>query len=172
MSARWCWLFSATLHLMPLAASAAAGVQAPVTPVPGAVAREASVAGCTLLLAEHRSERELLRVGWPERSLRVSFVHSVLGTPVQDFYVWRDHAWVLVEERFEGQGYGLPHTAAAGERWAQDGPTTRLLLNRNVMPLVIRPLPSQDMRVQLDDGRQWRLADLSTQAIELQARGC
>ena len=117
-------------------------------------------------------ERELLRLDWPSRTLRVAFVHSVLGTPVEDRYVWRDAGWRLVEERFEGQGYGLPHAAAEGERWMADGTSTRLLLNRTVMPLVIRPLPAQDMRVQLDDGRNWRLGHLSTQAIELQARGC
>jgi hypothetical protein len=132
----------------------------------------AASAACTLVLREHRSEQALLRAPWPQRELRVGFVHSVLGTPVEDHYVWRDAAWHLVEERFEGQGYGLPNAAAAGEQLITDGAVSRLLLNRRVMPLVIRPLPAQQMRMSLPDGRQWRLGDLSTQAIELSTEDC
>jgi hypothetical protein len=127
---------------------------------------------CTLLLSEHRSERPLLQAPWSTRTLRVSFVHSVLGTPVEDHYVWRDGGWVLVEERFAGEGYGLPHAPAAGEQWLRQDGRTRLLLNRSVMPLVIRPLPAQQMALHLDDGRHWRLAELSAQAIELRTQGC
>lgn len=125
-----------------------------------------------LVLREHRSERMLLRTSWPQRELRVDFVHSVLGTPVEDHYRWREGTWQLIEERFEGQGYGLPHEAAAGETLVREGQRTRLLLNRRVMPLVIRPLPAQRMRLSLPDGRQWRLGDLSSQAIELTTEDC
>ena len=135
-------------------------------------AHATTAAVCTLVLREHRSEQLLLRAPWPQRELRVDFVHSVLGTPVEDVYRWREGAWHLVEERFEGQGYGLPHNAAAGERLITEGAHTRLLLNRRVMPLVIRPLPAQGMRVSLSDGRHWRLGDLSAQAIELSTEDC
>jgi hypothetical protein len=144
---------------------------APGTPQPGPGASAAS-AGCQLVLVEHRSARPLLRAPLPTRDLRVAFVHSVLGTPVEDRYRWHDGHWRLIEERFEGAGYGLPHAAAAGERLLREGEATRLLLNRRVSPLVIRALPAQRMRVALDDGREWLLGELSTQAIELTADDC
>ncbi len=133
---------------------------------------DAPTAACMLVLTEHRSRLALLRTPWAARALSVHFVHSVLGTPVEDRYVWRDKGWHLVEERFEGQGYGLPHMAATGEQVLHDGSRTRLLLDRAVTPLVIRPLPAQHMRVRLDDGTEWRLGELTTHAIELSAEHC
>ena len=141
-----------------------------------AAALASSAAGaCELRAQEHRSGRELLRAslagaGVPE--MRVSFVHSVLGTPVEDRYQWRAGNWVLVEERFEGQGYGLPHAAAAGERLERTPEGWRLHLERPVEPLVVRPLLAQRMRLTLDDGRTWLLGQLTTQAVELRAVGC
>ena len=129
-------------------------------------------AACELLVTEHRSARLLLRVPLPEAGVRIGFVHSVLGTPVEDHYRRRDGAWHLVEERFEGQGYGLPHAAGPGERLLTDGGTSRLLLDRRVEPLVVRPLPAQRMRLLLDDGRQWLLGDLTPAAVQLGAAGC
>jgi len=130
---------------------------------------------CELRAQEHRSGREVLRApltggGVPE--MRVSFVHSVLGTPVEDRYRWRDGTWVLVEEHFEGQGYGLPHAAGSGERLERTANGWRLHLERQVEPLVIRPLLAQRMRLSLDDGRTWLLGHLTTQAVELRAEGC
>lgn len=138
-----------------------------------------AAAACELLAKEHRSGREVLRAalagagsarGVPE--LRVSFVHSVLGTPVEDRYQWRTGTWVLVEERFEGEGYGLPHAAEAGERLERTAEGWRLHLARPVEPLVVRPLLAQRMRLTLDDGRTWLLGELSTQSLELRLLGC
>ena len=157
------------------AASAATAAAQPGAITPGADGANAAYRpspACTLLLTEHRSRRPLLQTPWPTRTLSVSFVHSVLGTPVEDRYVWRDAGWVLVEERFSGEGYGLPHAPAAGEQWLQQDGQTRLLLNRSVTPLVIRSLAAQRMQLRLDDGRQWRLAELSAQAVELHTQGC
>lgn len=134
---------------------------------------------CELRATEHRSGREVLRVPFggidptaavPE--LRVSFVHSVLGTPVEDRYLWRAGTWVLVEERFEGEGYGLPHTAGPGERLERTPHGWRLMLARPIAPLVVRPLLAQRMRITLDGGRNWLLGTLSAQALELRAEGC
>jgi hypothetical protein len=138
-----------------------------------------SAGACELLAKEHRSGREVLRAplaggvaaqAVPE--LRVSFVHSVLGTPVEDRYQWRAGTWVLVEERFEGEGYGLPHAAEAGERLERTPEGWRLHLARPVEPLVVRPLLAQRMRLTLDDGRTWLLGQLTTQSLELRLLGC
>ncbi len=127
---------------------------------------------CELSLLEHRSGRELLRVARAEPRLSVAFTHSVLGTPVEDRYVWRGGAWRLVEERFEGQGYGLPHAAGAGERLERDGEVWRLQLDRAVQPLLIRAPAAAQMRLVLDDGRSWPLTGLAAGAIDVRALAC
>ncbi|MCW5635979.1 MAG: DUF1850 domain-containing protein [Rubrivivax sp.] len=136
----------------------------------------APAAACELVALEHRSGREVLRVPLAAASeapeLRLGFVHSVLGTPVEDRYRWHRGAWLLVEERFEGQGYGLPHAAGPGERLERTPTGWRLQLARTVHPIVVRPLPAQRMRLALADGRTWLLGGLTTQAVELRAEGC
>lgn len=128
---------------------------------------------CELQVLEHRSGRALLSAPLPQATITLGFTHSVLGTAVRDRYAWREGRWWLVEERFEGEGYGLPHAAQPGETLERDGDGWRLRLNREVHPLVVRPLPAQRMRVELDDGRAWPLGSLSTtQAVELRAVSC
>jgi hypothetical protein len=132
----------------------------------------AGAAACELVLSEHRSGTELQRLPLDASApgLRIAFEHSVLGTTVIDRYRFAPEAR-LVEERFEGQGYGLPHAAGPGESLQRDGEGWRLMLDRVVDPLVVRPLPQQRMRLLLGD-REWLLGAFSAQAIELQARGC
>ena len=127
---------------------------------------------CELVLTEHRSGRELQRLMLDpaQPSATIAFEHSVLGTTVLDSYAFRPHA-VLVEERFDGTGYGLPHAAGPGERLVREGDGWRLELQRDVQPLVVRPLPAQNMRLLLSSG-PLRLAELSSQAIEFRSRGC
>lgn len=137
---------------------------------------------CELVLSEHRSQRELLRLplNAAEPRADVAFTHSVLGTPVRDRYVWRagPAGWRahLVEEQFDGEGYGLPSAAGPGERLERvqaDGRSfSRLTLDRLVEPLVVRPLPAQQMRVQVAGQAPVLLGQLSDQAIELRAAGC
>ncbi len=153
----------------------ASGVASLVATVVASLLACSAAAACELRAQEHRSGREVLRAslaggGVPE--MRVSFVHSVLGTPVEDRYQWRAGSWVLVEERFEGQGYGLPHTADTGERLERTPEGWRLHLARPIETLVVRPLLAQRMRLTLDDGRTWLLGQLTTQAVELRAEGC
>jgi hypothetical protein len=130
------------------------------------------------VLTEHRSGRALTRLPLnpAQPSADVAFTHSVLNTPVLDRYVWRHstQGWRahLVEERFEGEGYGLPSTAGPGERLLRDGAGWRLLLNRVVEPLVVLPLPAQSMRVVLADGREVLLGQLSLKSIEMRAEHC
>lgn len=129
-------------------------------------------AACELVLAEHRGGRVLTRVPMDvaQPTVTIAFEHSVLGTTVLDRYEFKPHA-VLVEERFDGSGYGLPHTAGPGERLVRDGDGWRLELRRAVAPLVVRPLPAQNMRLLLRGG-PLRLASLSPHGIELQLRDC
>ena len=141
---------------------------------------------CDLVFSEHRSGLELKRLPMrpdtqpvqpvPLPRMRILFTHSVLGTPVEDHYEWRRHggAWQahLVEERFEGQGYGLPHAAEGGQRIERDGDRTRLQLDRRVHPLVVRPLPDLGMRVVVEAAPPVWLGSLSRQAIELRVADC
>jgi hypothetical protein len=132
----------------------------------------ATAAACELVLSEHRSGAELTRLPLDPvtQELRIAFEHSVLGSTVIDRYRFTPQAR-LVEERFDGQGYGLPHAAGPGETLVRDEAGWRLLLDRLVDPLVVRPLPLQRMRLLLGE-REWLLGALSDRAIELNARGC
>ncbi len=141
-------------------------------------ARLACPATCELVLAEHRSGRELVRLPLDPAlpAARIAFTHSVLGTPVSDHYVWRADAgqWRahLVEERFEGDGYGLPHAAGPGESLSRDGEGWRLRLDRIVHPLVVLPLPAQEMRIVVGERPALPLGSLSRHSIEMHAQNC
>jgi hypothetical protein len=130
--------------------------------------------GCELVLSEHRSERPLARLALDHHrpAARIAFTHSVLGTPVVDHYEWRRDAgrWRahLVQEYFEGDGYGLPHAAAPGETLERAGAGWRLHMD----PLVVLPLPAQSMRVLVGDQPALLLGPLSPRSIELRALGC
>ncbi len=128
---------------------------------------------CELVLVEHRSERELARLPLNEKppTATVAFTHSVLGTTVADRYEWRDGRAHLVEERFEGDGYGLPNAAGPGETMTRDGAGWRLRLDRIVDPLVLQPV--QGMRVTITGQPPLRLETLgSRRSIALRAQGC
>jgi hypothetical protein len=135
--------------------------------------------GCELVLSEHRSERPLVRLALdPARpAARIAFTHSVLGTPVVDYYEWRDDGaghWRahMVQEHYEGDGYGLPNAAGPGERLVRDGDGWRLYLDRIVHPLVVLPLPSQFMRVEIGDRPAVLLGGLSDKSIDMRAENC
>jgi hypothetical protein len=142
-----------------------------------AISADASVR-CELVLAEHRSGRELARLPLDaaQPSARIAFTHSVLGTPVVDHYVWRSDAgqWRahLVEERFEGHGYGLPNAAGPGETLTREGDGWRLRLDRVVHPLVVRPLPALQMRVSVGERPAVLLGSLSRVSVSFHAEGC
>lgn len=115
------------------------------------------VGACELVLAGSRSARELARLPLHANppSARIEFIHSVLGSQVSDHYVWRMDGgqWRahLIEERFEGQGYGLPHQAGPGETLTREGEVWRLRLDRLVHPLQAMPLPAQRTRLLVED---------------------
>jgi hypothetical protein len=133
---------------------------------------------CELRLFEHREARELARLVLDPGRLhfRVAFTHSVLGTPVEDRYEFRPgpNGWraVLVEERWQGEGYGLPIAAGPGETLSRDGDGWRLRLSRVVHPLVVRALPSQRMRVIVDDRAPLLLGSLGARAVEMRLEHC
>ncbi len=133
---------------------------------------------CELVMTEHRSGRTLARLPLdPSRPVMdIAFTHSVLGTPVLDRYLWRQGREgvyaELIEERFEGEGYGLPHIAGPGESLTREGAGWRLQLQRKVDPLVVRPLPAQRMRVQVPGRPEFLLGALSADSIHFLAQGC
>lgn len=138
--------------------------------------------GCELVLTEHRTGRLLQRLPLDpnQMSADIAFTHSVLGTPVLDRYVWRHgpSGWRahLVEERFQGEGYGLATSAGPGETLTREdfagGSFWRLRLNRLVDPLVVLPLPEQAMRVVLADQSAILLGSLSRTSVEFRAEYC
>lgn len=137
---------------------------------------------CELVLSEHRSQRELMRLPLAAHEPRadIAFIHSVLGTPVLDRYLWRPSplGWRahLVEEQFEGEGYGLPSAPGPDEQLEQRVASGRryssLKLDRLVHPLVVRPLPAQQMRVQVPGQAPVLLGSLTTEAVQLQLPTC
>jgi hypothetical protein len=102
--------------------------------------------------------------------IRIAFEHSVLGTTVIDRYRFTPKP-VLVEEEFEGDGYGLPAAAGPGERLETQGGRKRLLLSRTVDPLIVRALQDQRMRLLLPEG-EMLLSSLGASAVLFEAEGC
>ena len=124
----------------------------------------------------------------------------MLGTTVIDRYRFTPRP-VLVEEEFEGEGYGLPAAAGQGERLqrlppaaaaaaqpgahsvahpgapsepsvvSRGGPRWRLSLNRLVDPLIVRALAEPRMRL-LHEGGELLLASLGASAVAISASGC
>lgn len=137
----------------------------------------AGAAACDIVLAEHRTDRVLAR--WPAQPgqpLAIRFTHSVLGTVVRDRYEMRRHRqdWRahLVEESFEGEGYGLPHAALGpGESLQREGGGWRLRLDRPVQPLVVRPTLEQDPWLEIGM-HAIRLLDMGRSAMVLNLQGC
>jgi len=133
---------------------------------------------CYLKLTEYRSGRELARLVMREQPVRfsVEFIHSVLGTRVSDRYEMRyvDGRWLayLIEESFQGQGYGLPYGATSpGENFERVGDGWRLSMQRVVDPLVQLPIPEQKIDLVWPEGRV-RLANLSKSSIQIILEGC
>ena len=133
---------------------------------------------CDLVLVEYRSGTEVLR--WPVLKqpvqFSVSFTHSVLGTHVIDRYIFRQVDGTLkafiVEESFEGQGYGLPYGATSpGETFKRTEQGWRLTMNRMIDPLVQLPLPSQNIRLTMDD-RSILLGSLSKRSMLITTQHC
>ncbi len=132
----------------------------------------ASAQACELLMRDHRSGIELARwaMNAAQPQIEVAFEHSVLGTTVTDTYRFTPQP-VLVQEAFEGTGYGLPVAPAAGETLRHDGARSVLTLRRVVDPLVVRNLPAQRMRLLMGE-RELLLASLPSSSIELLAHHC
>jgi hypothetical protein len=127
---------------------------------------------CELRLTDHRSGRELRRLPLDplEPEIRIAFEHSVIGTTVIDRYRFTPAA-VLIEEEFEGEGYGLPAAPGPGERLERVGSRQRLVLRREVHPLVVRPAAVARTRV-LHPGGDLMLASLGAGSVAVDAVGC
>ena len=133
---------------------------------------------CYLTLTQHRTGLALAKILMVHTPVRFSieFTHSVLGTRVRDFYEmrlaegrWQAH---LIEERFEGQGYGLPYAATEpGQRYERDANGWRLTLDRVIDPLVQLPLPEQKIDL-VWPGGQLRIASLSQSSVLISLEGC
>ncbi|HVL57994.1 MAG TPA: DUF1850 domain-containing protein [Burkholderiaceae bacterium] len=130
---------------------------------------------CRLELSEQRTGAVLAQLPLPPRQpqFAIAFEHSVLGHTVIDRYELRGERAHLIEERFSGEGYGLPHAAAPGERLGRNGDAWTLALDRIVDPLVVRPLRDQRMRLRIGE-RELLLADLTARPVPILIRplGC
>jgi hypothetical protein len=159
------------MTLLAVAVSVATAAPADTATNPRSAASDAG--HCELVIAAVREPRELARLpldaAQPE--IRIAFVHSVLGTEVVDRYRFLPQP-VLVEEVFEGQGYGLPDGPGHGERWEvlSDG-RIRLGLHRPVDPLVVLTLPAQRMRILRPEG-DLLLGSLGVTRVHLRVRHC
>ena len=154
------WPLAVALGLLACGAVASPALASP----PGGV--------CELRLSEHRSGRELARLPLDPSSpeIRIAFEHSVLGTTVIDRYLFTPRP-VLVEEEFEGEGYGLPAAPGPGERLERVGNRQRLSLQRPVDPLVVRASVATRMRLLRPEG-DLLLAHLGALSVALEAAGC
>ncbi|MFM7531730.1 MAG: DUF1850 domain-containing protein [Rubrivivax sp.] len=125
-------------------------------------------------MSDPRSGRELQRLALDPREpeIRIAFEHSVLGTTVIDRYRFTP-APVLVEEEFEGEGYGLPAAPGPGERLERVGAglRQRLSLWRLVDPLVVRPAASTRTRLLRPEG-ELLLASLGAPSVAFEALAC
>lgn len=107
-------------------------------------------------------------------AFRVSFRHSVHGTEVVDRYEVRGARVVLVEESFEGEGYGLPSSLQPGERVSSHGGRTTLHTARDVHPLAVRASRAQRTAVHVDAPRpeSLTLADFGEIGVRFDPIGC
>jgi hypothetical protein len=133
----------------------------------------ATTQACVLEL-HHRQQdggQWLMSQALAEPRFTLAFEHSVLHTTVQDDYQLQGSsgAFLLLAERFSGEGYGLPHTAAEGETLTQQGNQRQLNLRRVVSPLVVRPLAAERMRL-LVGGQSLALSDISNKPIVFSSR--
>lgn len=176
------WPLALALALTGAGATASTGASSdvstagPVTtaaPNTGQAFASSFASACELLVSEHRSGRELARLPLARHApeIRIAFEHSVLGTTVVDRYRFMPGP-VLVEEEFEGQGYGLPSAPGPGERLERLGLSRmRLTLARPVDPLVVRAVAGPRMRLLMPQG-ELLLASLGAAAVSLKAVGC
>lgn len=104
----------------------------------------------------------------------MSFRHSVHGTEVVDRYQVRNGRVVLVEESFEGEGYGLPSSLQPGERISVQGDRTTLHTAREVTPLAVRASRAQRTTVHVDApyARTLILAELGEIGVRFDPSGC
>ncbi len=98
----------------------------------------------TLLSLESREGvilRKIIRQG---DTFHLGYLHSVAKTDVWDtFQIGPRGKLLLLETRFQGQGYGLPGGPVGREKWTREGDWFRLTeMNRVV--------PSIDWRIQAD----------------------
>jgi len=137
---------------------------------------------CQLIVSEHRGGQTLatMPLAGPPFLFDIAFTHSVLNTPVLDKYEWRaqpggGQAWLL-EEIFEGEGYGLPYDAQPGQHFRRvksaEGERWQLTLNRQVHPLVVPPVRSQQMRIEIEGLAPLMLEELSRNSMLISAVNC
>lgn len=85
--------------------------------------------------------RRMVRQG---DTFELGYLHSVARSDVWDtFQIDPEGKLLLLETRFQGQGYGLPGGPAVSEQWTRDGDWFKLTQTRRVVP-------SLDWRVQPD----------------------
>jgi len=93
------------------------------------------------------------RVVRPGDTFQLGYLHSVAKSDVWDtFQIDSQGRIVLLETRFQGQGYGLPGGPEGQEQWTREGDWFRISGFRRVVPVI-------DWRIQSEWQDRFRFRD-------------
>jgi hypothetical protein len=80
----------------------------------------------------------------PGDTFQLAFLHSIALSEVRDFFlIDAEYRMVLTETWFQGQGTGIPHNPAQGERLLRDGDWFRITGMRRVVSSIPWRVQSQ-----------------------------
>ena len=106
-----------------------------------------------LIPGERRGSHLLRRIVRQGDTFQLGYLHSVAKSDVWDtFQIDPRGKLLLLETRFQGQGYGLPGGPAGSEQWTREGDWFRLTGIRRVVPSI-------DWRIQSEWKDRFRFRD-------------
>jgi len=106
-----------------------------------------------ILSLEAQGKAFFRRVVRPGDTFQLGYLHSVAKSDVWDiFQVDSEGRILLIETRFQGQGYGLPGGPSGQEQWTREGDWFRITGIRRVVPVI-------DWRIQTEWKDRFRFRD-------------